>query len=232
MEETCPICERHCQMTALSCKRGKTYFFSEQLNCRPFGFHGHFSHQERLDLHKFYSNQEHPEPQREPETKERQDEFDFPEDSGNQEGRLIALFYKCTHLFVHRNGQDQGKIRILSILYRKGDMTQRALLDHTDIRSASLSELLAKIEANGDIRRERSKEDGRNINITLTEKGKKAAEQFYQDHIQFREGIFAGLDQKEKEELEKLLTKLLSSWKFDHVQHHQNRHNHQHPHKH
>lgn len=134
---------------------------------------------------------------------------------GNQESKLIALFYKCSHLFIHRNGQNQGKNRVLSILFSHGDMTQRELLDHTDIRSASLSELLAKIEAKGDIMRERSKENARNVNICLTDKGKVEAEQIQREQLEFARELFAPLDEEEQKQLEMLMVKLLLAWKSE-----------------
>lgn len=133
----------------------------------------------------------------------------------SQASKLVSLFYKCTHLFIHRNGQDQGKNRVLSILLKHGDMTQRELLDHTDIRSASLSELLSKIEANGNIQRKRSEEDARNVNIMLTDKGKAEADQILKEQLQFAKELFSALNQEEQEQLEKLLVKLLLSWKSD-----------------
>lgn len=141
--------------------------------------------------------------------------FSYGVHHDSQASKLVALFYKCTHLFLHRNGQDQGKNRVLSILLKHGNMTQRELLDHTDIRSASLSELLSKIEANGDIQRKRSDEDARNVNIMLTDKGKVEAKQILNEQLQFAKELFSALNQEEQEQLEKLLVKLLLSWKSD-----------------
>lgn len=166
MDKTCPICDRHCSESNLSCKRGEKY-------------------------------------------------FSFESAGEEQELRLIGLFYKCAHMFVHRGGHEQGKSRILSILYRHGNMTQRELLNHTDIRSASLSELLTKIESNGDIRRERSSQDARNLDISLTDKGKEEAGQAENEQVKLAQDFFAALNQGEKDQLEALLLKLLSSWTSD-----------------
>lgn len=70
MEKICPICERHCQMTALSCKRGETHFSSEQLGQ---GYHeqhkiqedqggehqGHQKHQACYGYQQNYDNGKH-----------------------------------------------------------------------------------------------------------------------------------------------------------------------------
>lgn len=142
--------------------------------------------------------------------------FSLTEDhQGNQESKLIALFYKCSHLFMHRNGKNQGKNRILAILSSHGNMTQRELLDHTDIRSASLSELLAKIESNGDIMRERNKENARHVDICLTEKGKQEAEKICREQAELARELFSPLDEEEQKQLELLMVKLLLAWKTD-----------------
>ena len=154
-------------------------------------------------------------PESDPGCKRGERYFFFEADGQEQELRLIGLFYRCAHMFVHRSGHEQGKSRILSILYRHGNMTQRELLNHTDIRSASLSELLAKIESNGDIRRERSSQDARNLNISLTDKGKAEAGQVENEQVKLAQDFFAVLSQEEKDQLESLLMKLLSSWRSD-----------------
>ena len=130
-----------------------------------------------------------------------------------QENQLFALFYKLSHLFIHRNGQNQGKNRILAILRHHGDMTQRKLLDHTDIRSASLSELLTKIEANGDITRERSQESARNLLIRLTPKGTTEAIRIHQENLRLSDELFSCLNIQEQEQLKHILIKLLVNWK-------------------
>ena len=130
-----------------------------------------------------------------------------------QENKLFALFYKLSHLFVHRNGQNQGKNRILAILRHHGDMTQRELLDHTDIRSASLSELLAKIEANGNISREHNHGNARNLHIRLTPKGQTEAARIHQENLRLSDELFSCLSKKEQEQLEHILIKLLVNWK-------------------
>ena len=132
---------------------------------------------------------------------------------GSLEGKLTALFYKLCHLFTYRNGQNQGKNRILAILLHYGDMTQRQLRDYTYIRSASLSELLAKIEAHGDITRECSKQNARNVNVCLTAQGSSEAQRINKENQQFAREIFSPLSKEEQESLEKILLKLLFAWK-------------------
>jgi len=50
---------------------------------------------------------------------------------------------------------------VLAIVRERGGMSQRELLDLLDVRSASLSEVLAKLERNGLIARRRDDADRR-----------------------------------------------------------------------
>ena len=55
----------------------------------------------------------------------------------------------CGH-FLHFNmGGKAGRKRVLATLLREGEISQRTLQDLLDIQSGSLSEILAKIEADG-----------------------------------------------------------------------------------
>jgi DNA-binding MarR family transcriptional regulator len=87
-------------------------------------------------------------------------------------------------------------------------MTQRELQDLLQIQPGSLSEVLTKLETKGMIVRSRDEEDRRRSILTLTETGRKAAEQKEE-----RASLFAALSLQEQEELQQLLGKLLDSWK-------------------
>jgi len=126
--------------------------------------------------------------------------------------RLMTLFQKCSHLLSHRKGHQQSQGRILSILMEKGSMTQRELLDFADIRSSSMSELIGKLEAERFIERSISKEDRRNLNISLTESGMIAAGNTKQNRYETASELFSVLTDEEKQELEIILTHLFNQW--------------------
>ncbi len=66
----------------------------------------------------------------------------------------------------------RGQGRVLSILKMKPEISQKELLYLLDTSKQSIAELLSKLEKNGYIMREPSKEDKRVLIIKLTEKGK------------------------------------------------------------
>jgi DNA-binding MarR family transcriptional regulator len=128
--------------------------------------------------------------------------------------RLLALFYGCAHQLHHRKGnsQAQGQGRILAILAQHESLTQRELLDMTNIRSASLSELLGKVESSGYITREKNAADHRNVDIRLTEAGKQVAQGLPHQRATMAQELFLALSTNEREQLADILEKLLASW--------------------
>lgn len=133
---------------------------------------------------------------------------------------LAALFRHATH-FMARVYHMQGHARhaqsnILNILGQRNSMSQRELLEELNVRSASLSELLAKLERGGLITRERDEEDKRSFIITMTEQGKAAAASMDEDRPAGAEALFAPLSAEEKQQLGELLAKLLAALEDQH----------------
>lgn len=122
-------------------------------------------------------------------------------------GRLLRTG-RTLHNKVHGDGQEKA----VWLLYAKGDMTQRELLNFFKVKSASLSELLQKIEAKGLIEREKSEEDKRNVNIKLTKSGYELAEIIGKQREEQAAKIFAILSEEEKGNLRKTIDKLLPYW--------------------
>ncbi len=135
----------------------------------------------------------------------------------NVDEQLLGLFQSCVHTLHHRRGrnQAQGQGRLLNILFHKGSITQRKLMDIMDIRSASLSELLGKLEANGYIVREQNADDRRIVDITITDEGRVKAKEMKQRRIRMAESLFAVLDEDEKQQLAATLSKLSIAWEED-----------------
>lgn len=124
---------------------------------------------------------------------------------------LLHLFHQCCHR-LHANGKFHGQERLLIQLLEKGPLTQRELIELTGRRSATLSEQLELMEKSGYIIRTKNEQDRRNVDVTLTESGRKAAKEAQNHRILRAHILFSQLDQGEKEQLFRLLGKLSSSW--------------------
>lgn len=123
------------------------------------------------------------------------------------------------YLHLHRGGRN-GKDHILLAL-RKNDskMTQRALQERSCITSASLSEVVAKLEAEGLVTRTRQEEDRRQLTVALTPEGEARADEVIVAWNEQDERLLSALDQDERAQLVGLLDRLAEHWmELDRVQ--------------
>lgn len=130
---------------------------------------------------------------------------------------LLQYASRLMNRMQHRhNSEHKGhhaQHKVLSILRKNGPMNQAELLEILDVRSSSLSELLAKLGRNGLITRERNEADRRSFIVSATDaadvllSGRQNIEQETADRL------FAALDEEEKEELHRMLLKIVNSIK-------------------
>ena len=133
-----------------------------------------------------------------------------------QEERVGSLIHKLRRCFRfihhHADGGKWSQNRVLRELRFHGGMTQRRLLEHIGIQQSSLSELVAKMEAQGLILRAPCPEDRRQVQIELTEAGlavlAKSEERDLRQNITYLQVLTV----EEQQTLLELLTKLDESW--------------------
>ena len=124
----------------------------------------------------------------------------LPEDDS-----LSLLLMRASHR-LHRGGGNIVQERIVALLAREGTLSQQMLQEHLHIRPGSMSEILSKLEAKGLILRERDESDKRKVTLSLTEKGKAAAQK---GEVEKRDAAFDALTDEERASLRALLEKLL-----------------------
>lgn len=117
--------------------------------------------------------------------------------------------------YMHFNvGGRSGKQHTLAKLHRAGGkLSQRELQEQSGISSAALSEVLSKLEGEGLIVRERSDEDRRQQQISLTEEGVERAVQMKAEFDRFEGACLSCLSDEEQSELLGLLDRLAVHWK-------------------
>lgn len=123
---------------------------------------------------------------------------------------LRELGHKIRFRFEGKGSQD----RVLEILKERGEITQHELTERLDIKPGSSSELVAKLERAGMIRRSPNNNDRRMMNLSLTEIGMEQAEKVEGLREKNQEDMLSVLTQEEKELLLSLLAKLNHSWKI------------------
>lgn len=94
-------------------------------------------------------------------------------------------------------------------------MTQREMQDRLQVRSASLSELLHKLERAGLVERVRDESDKRSVVLSPTPEGRRLYEEHAGARRERAEAMFAALDETERKDLAALLTKLVAAWRPD-----------------
>ncbi len=137
--------------------------------------------------------------------------------------KLYSLLLRCSHALSRgehqRGGMHPGQWRILSLLAANGAVAQRELLDIVQVRAASLSELLSKLENKGLITRAKGEGDKRNVLVELTELGEMVIAENAHNQRKTASELFALLSTEEQNKLAELLGKLVEAW---HDRHHGN----------
>jgi DNA-binding MarR family transcriptional regulator len=152
---------------------------------------------------------------------------------------LVMLFRRAVHGMMrshhHHGHSHHAQAHILFILKERNSITQRDLMEMLNVRSASLSEILGKLERNGFIERKRDEYDKRNIVITITEQGSTAMSEYQQGRSKSADALFASLTADERLKLSDILNKIINSLEqdlsgseayHDHHDHHDHGHDH------
>ncbi|MDR3358273.1 MAG: MarR family transcriptional regulator [Desulfovibrio sp.] len=132
---------------------------------------------------------------------------------------LTSLFYRAFKLMArayhHHGHTEHAQMRVLALLKDRNSMNQRDLLEMLNVRSASLSEVLGKLEHRGFIERERDEQDKRNFVITVTGQGSAAVAASEDARRKSADSPFASLSEDERQRLAELLDKVVRALEKD-----------------
>ena len=140
----------------------------------------------------------------------------YPNSVANRKGRLKSQ-KKTKWKRSARLGGKAGRKRVLATLLREGEISQRTLQDLLDIQSGSLSEILAKIEADGLLEKVKCGSDRRGYILRLTESGQALAKQVTACHEARVDKLLGCLSDDEQLALLAMLDKLTLHWSSDEV---------------
>lgn len=126
------------------------------------------------------------------------------------------------HLFMHigkllndrfrisldKGGIHFGQARVLTALMEQGELTQRMIGEGLDIKPATVTNMVKRMEASKLIERRRDVNDDRIIIVTLTAKGKKAAEFALTVMAQIEDDIRSELSRKDIDTLRNPLERI------------------------
>ena len=124
--------------------------------------------------------------------------------------QLLTQFSYFSNL-LQRTNKEQAQGKILRILKHHGELSQKILTHCLQVRAASLSELLTKLENKGFIVRTVNTQDKRIFNIALTHEGHKEAEMLEKQNDEKLEKIFSDITETERTQLSAIMFKLIDS---------------------
>lgn len=134
-------------------------------------------------------------------------------DAPSTETRIMRNFgYFGYYLHQHWGGRNGKQHILVELLAHGNQMTQRDLQEASCITSASLSEVIAKLEVEGLLARERSETDRRQLTVTLTPEGERRAHEVVRTRAEFDARAFSCLSDAERNELLGLLDRLAEHW--------------------
>lgn len=128
------------------------------------------------------------------------------------EPKSLPRVFRETEVLVHRYlaslrseefDPERGQGRILALLQKTDQLTQRDLAYILNIRQQSLGELVRKLEENGYVTRTPGTEDKRTMIVALTEKGREL-----EMPKRPLETVFDCLDEQEQQDLRSCLEKV------------------------
>lgn len=133
--------------------------------------------------------------------------------TGVSSENLALLFHRAVKFMArahhHHGHAEHAQMHVLALLRDRNSMNQRELQEMLNVRSASLSEILGKLEHRGFIRRELDGQDRRNFVITVTGEGCDAVATGEDARRKSADALFASLSGNERRQLSELLDKII-----------------------
>lgn len=136
---------------------------------------------------------------------------------GVMEETAVRMLIRCARHLNHGKGRRPAQERILYLLRKHQTMTPKELQEQMETAQGSMSEILSKLEAQGFIVKQKNPDDARSIILSLSEKGKKTAEENHRLWRENEEKLLDALNDEEKETLKEICMKLLQSWEDNHA---------------
>lgn len=122
--------------------------------------------------------------------------------------RLGRLLFRVSHREGYENGHYRGQYRLLRLIMDNDGIIQRDLADQMDMRPSSMTEILARLEQMGLIRREPDEKDQRVVHVRLTDAGRAMAGEAAGAAEGLTGEMFKGMSDEEVSELLRLTRKL------------------------
>lgn len=89
-------------------------------------------------------------------------------------GQVMKAHFALSHCELEKEGLYPGQPQLLFVLYKKDGISQREISDTLDIKPATITVMIKRLEKSGFLYKKSDENDGRASKIFLSEKGKVA----------------------------------------------------------
>ena len=117
-------------------------------------------------------------------------------------------YHCCINKISQEIGLSKGQPPVLLFLDKENTRTQRELADFLNIKPASVTDVLQRMEKNGLVERKRGENDLRTMHVSITEKGKEKSSEFLLKERDLDDLFFKGFEENEKEVFLRLFAKM------------------------
>lgn len=137
-----------------------------------------------------------------------------PELKGDVDRILEAIIYlytegrRVTKEFARQANLTGPQLTVIKMLETIGDLSLSELSERIRAQNSTVTGIIDRMEREGLVVRERSKEDRRVVHIKLTEKGERIAKEIPVEPMEIFRGALSSLSPSETRELLKISTKL------------------------
>lgn len=126
---------------------------------------------------------------------------------------LGTIGYLGHFLRMHSGGRGGKQFVLISLDSNGGRLAQKELFERSCTSSASLSEVLAKLEAEGLVKRTQKRDDRRQLEVELTEEGALRARTLTEERRRFEEEALSCLGEDDVGRLKELLDTVATHWR-------------------
>lgn len=197
MEELkCTLCDNRCLLSNLGCNKGRRFYEVDDAPiCTLCENHCRLTALSCYKGRSFYNETQ---------------QLPSVEEAATPEN-LMKLMEHTGHFLFHRRGGKNGQMRILRYLSHHENLTQKQLQNTLELSSGSMSEIIAKLEAQRFVVRTTDKNDRRKKVLNLTEEGWQFLNSVSDEDR--RIGLFDCLDETQRNQLASILEVLLENWR-------------------
>nr|WP_244244635.1 MarR family transcriptional regulator [Marinilactibacillus kalidii] len=114
-----------------------------------------------------------------------------------------------TSKFERETGFSLTRYKLMMFLKETGKCSQTKIQSELCIDSAAVTRQLKILEEQGNVIRERNKENNREVFVEITEKAREGLERCEKEHSESQHPLYSALSKEEEERLAKLLQKLI-----------------------